>query len=303
VKRGELTSELAAQLGARHEARFIIEDVLGLSAGATAGAGSGAEDTLTAEQVEQAHQLAQRRSRGEPLQYVLGHWAFRHLDLLVDPRVLIPRPETEQVVEVALSEAAALGPGVGSGPLTVVDAGTGSGAIALSLATELAGPDDAGALYAIDASADALAVARANHQRVQAATAQSGQAMWPVTFLHGSWLAPLPPEARGVINLVVSNPPYVAEAEWPELEDEVKTEPRQALVAGAGSDGTPGLADVESVLRHSLHWLARPGAVVIELAPHQADAAGRMAAALGYLEVELRDDLAGRPRALIGRVW
>jgi release factor glutamine methyltransferase len=293
VKQGELTSELAAQLGARHEARFIMEDVLGATT-----ATPGPDNSLTAEQVERARQLAQRRTLGEPLQYVLGHWSFRHLDLLVDRRVLIPRPETEQVVEAALSEADALG----AGPLTVVDAGTGSGAIALSLATELPSRDRPGVVYAIDASAEALAVARANHLRVQAAEAASTHAMWPVTFLHGSWLAPLPSEVRRVINLVVSNPPYVAEAEWPELAEDVKTEPRQALVAGAGSDGTPGLADVESVLRQSLHWLSRPGAVVIELAPHQADAAGRMAAALGYREVERRDDLAGRPRTLIGRV-
>ncbi len=123
----------------------------------------------------------------------------------------------------------------------------------------------------------------------------------PVEMVEGSWLTPLPAELKGQIQLVVSNPPYVAEGEWDDLPPDVQLEPRRALVAGPGSDGTPGLADVESVLRQAWVWLARPGSVVIELAPHQAASATRLAEAIGFHDVEVAPDLAGRPRALVGR--
>jgi release factor glutamine methyltransferase len=98
-----------------------------------------------------------------------------------------------------------------------------------------------------------------------------------------------------------SNPPYVTEEEWAGLDREVRAEPRQALVAGPGRAGAPGLADVEAVLEEALLWVGRPGAVVIELAPHQADAAQHRAQQLGYDEVRVEPDLAGRHRALVAR--
>ncbi len=232
--------------------------------------------------------------RASRLQYVLGHWAFRTLDLLVDPRVLIPRPETEQVVEVALRELDRLGR---EAPV-VVDAGTGSGAIALSLATELADRLPGGRVWATDASAEALAVARTNLERVRA---QHEETVLPVTFVQGSWLGALPAVVRGSVDLVVANPPYVATGEWSDLPGEVQREPYAALVAGAGSDGTPGLADVERVLAQALTWLARPGAVVIEMAPGQTDAASRLARSMGYVDVRVEKDLAQRQRTLVGR--
>jgi release factor glutamine methyltransferase len=244
--------------------------------------------------VEAARTLAARRRAGEPLQYVLGHWAFRSLDLLVDQRVLIPRPETEQVVEVALGEIGRPGTAV----RTVVDAGTGSGAIALSLATELSPYHPEAHVWGTDASAGALALACTNADRVRL---QHDGRVLPVHFVQGNWLDPLPACLRGAVDLIVSNPPYVADAEWPDLPDEVRREPAAALVAGDGTDGTPGLADVEAVLTQAWVWLARPGAVVIELAPHQADAAGLMARGMGYVDVRVEMDLARRPRALVGR--
>jgi release factor glutamine methyltransferase len=279
MNRGELTRQLAEMLGAPHEARFIVEDIIGSGSQATDG------------QVEQAVAVAERRQAGEPLQYILGHWAFRSLDLLVDPRVLIPRPETEQLVDVALSKLREL---ADPNPV-VVDAGTGSGAIALSLAVELAELGLGGQVYATDASPDALDVARANLERVE----DGHEAMLPVTFCDGNWLEPLPDPVRGEVTLVASNPPYVAESEWGDLAAEVKAEPRGALVAHDGSDGTPGLADVEAVLSQSLGWLSRPGLVVIELAPQQADAAVLMAKAMGYEQAEVESDLAGRQRVLV----
>jgi release factor glutamine methyltransferase len=287
VTRGELIAELAAAFGARHEARFLVDEVLGSPP-------PGGDRSVDGADVVTIRGLAARRRAGEPLQYVLGHWAFRALDLLVDPRVLIPRPETEQVVEVALGEIGPPGPA----PSTVVDAGTGSGAIALSLATELAPRHPAAHVWGTEASPGALAVARANLERVRR---QGDGPVLPVHFVQGNWLDPLPSRLRGAVDVIVSNPPYVARAEWPDLSGEVRREPVAALVAADGTDGTPGLADVEAVLSQARVWLARPGAVVIELAPHQADAAALMARAMGYVDVRVEMDLARRPRALVGR--
>jgi release factor glutamine methyltransferase len=284
VDRTELTDELSDLLGARHEARFIVEDV--------AGNGIGADVTPAA--ADAARALARRRVSGEPLQYVLGHWSFRHLDLLVDPRVLIPRPETEVVVDIALREI------FDFGSLTpcIADLGTGSGAIALSIATELSPLHSGGLVFAVDISADALTLAAQNLKRVSAMRPD----ILPVSFLQGSWLSALPTGLQGTIDLVVSNPPYVAAAEWDELSVEVRQEPRGALIADDAADGTPGLADVVTVLQQSFQWLARPGGVVIELAPHQAEAAAAIATDIGFVDVRVEPDLAGRSRALVGRL-
>jgi release factor glutamine methyltransferase len=145
-----------------------------------------------------------------------------------------------------------------------------------------------------------LEVAETNLDAVR--SAQGDAASMPLVTLDlGSWLEPLPERLRGGVDLVVSNPPYVSEDEWRELDPELRLEPRSALVAGAAGDGTPGLADVEAVLRQSLTWLRRPGAVVVELAPHQAEAATALAGALGYDETRVELDLAQRPRALVAR--
>lgn len=225
--------------------------------------------------------MVARRLAGEPLQYVLGRWAFRTLDLAVDPRALIPRPETEQVVEVALAEL-----GDRSAPV-VADLGTGSGAVALAVAVERPGAR----VWATDVDPDALALAEANRAGVGA----------EVTLCRGSWYDALPGELRGGVDLVVANPPYVSEEEWPTLPPEVRREPHRALVAAAGSDGTPGLAAVEAVLAGAPGWLAPGGVVVVELAPHQAAAGVRVARRAGLRAVRVAPDLAGRDRAVVGR--
>ncbi len=298
VTRCALVAELAAVVGAPHEARFIVDEALGL--GLALGHPDPPTGALDDEVVAAARSMAAQRVAGEPLQYVFGHWPFRSLDLLVDPRVLIPRPETEQVVEIALGEARRLSllrAAPGAEGLAVVDAGTGTGAIALSVATEL-GPAVVREIWATDTSAGALEVAASNLARVGAAH----DAVLPsVEFVAGSWLEPLPPRLRGAVALVVSNPPYVSEAEWEDLEDEVRAEPRQALVAGPASDGTPGLAGVEAVLTQSRDWLGNPAAAIVELAPHQADAAVALAGRLGYTDAQVRADLARRPRVLVAR--
>ena len=301
LTRGALVAELAVEVGAPHEARFIVDEVLGL--GLTPRRSGPPSRPLDEAEVSAARTMASRRASGEPLQYVFGHWPFRRLDLFVDPRVLIPRPETEQVVEVALTEARRLaaahdgGSDAGAG-LVIADAGSGSGAIALSLATEL-GPRVVAEVWATDASTDALVVAESNLERVRRAQGTAAADLPAMTFVEGSWLEPLPMRLRGAVDLVVSNPPYVSEAEWEDLSEEVRSEPRGALVARSSSDGTAGLADAEDVLRQARSWLRRPGAVVIEIAPHQAEAAMSLASGLGYTETRVEQDLAGRPRVLV----
>lgn len=223
-----------------------------------------------------------RRERGEPLQYVVGRWGFRSLDLMVDSRVLIPRPETEQVVEVAVEEIHRQ-----AGQL-VADIGTGSGAIALALAAEVPGIQ----VWATDTSEAALAVARANLAGL------GGLAATKVRLAHGPWFSALPARLRGRLSVVVSNPPYVAESEVDDLPAEVaEWEPRDALVAGPS-----GLEAVEVLLAEAPEWLGVPGAVVIEIAPHHEGAATSLALDAGFAEVEVQPDLAGLPRALVGRL-
>ena len=226
--------------------------------------------------------MVERRRTGEPLQYVLGIWAFRRLELVVDRRVLIPRPETEMVVEIALAQLRSLG---AASPLAV-DLGTGSGAIALSVALEV--PE--AHVWGTDRSEEALAVARANLSGMGARVATR------VRLAAGHWFDALPAELKGRIDLVVVNPPYIGEREA--LPAEVADwEPTAALVAGP-----TGLECVDEILADAPAWLRRPGLVVMEIAPHQADRAVALAEAAGFSEADVHPDLTGRPRALVARV-
>ncbi|HEV3354238.1 MAG TPA: peptide chain release factor N(5)-glutamine methyltransferase [Acidimicrobiales bacterium] len=225
--------------------------------------------------------MVERRAAGEPLQYVLRRWGFRTLDLLVDQRVLIPRPETEVVVEVAIRELRR----IDSRRPLVADLGTGSGAIALSIAVEV--PDTH--VWATDASEDALAVARANLAGLASPAAVR------VRMERGRWFDALPAAFRGEFDVIVSNPPYIAEGEV--LPAEVaEWEPPSALVAGPA--GTEAIAEV--VVGASA-WLAPAGAVVVEIAPHQADDARALARDAGFGDVDVRPDLNGRARVLVAR--
>ena len=235
-----LVRATAGRLGSVSEARWVVAHALGVGDRELAARLDQAVSPATASALDT---LTARRLAGEPLQYVLGHWAFRSLDVVVDARVLVPRPETEQVVDVALVELAtqAARAPVGS-DIVAVDLGTGSGVIALSLAVEgvaaMSGAARAVALevWATDASAPALEVARLN---IDALAGRDALAAGRVRLVRGSWFDALPPALAGRVALVVSNPPYVAPEEWEGLEPVVRChEPRQALVAGrAGSRG------------------------------------------------------------------
>ena len=225
---------------------------------------------LAPSEIDDARALLARRATGEPLQYVLGEWGFRRLTLRVDRRALIPRPETETVVErcLALLEGA-VAP-------RVLDVGTGSGAVALALADEHPGAR----VTAIDVSADALALARENAER-------TGHA---IELLHHDLFAGLPGDGW---DLVVSNPPYVRDEELAALAPEVVDwEPAVALV---------DRGHTEALVRSAERALRPAGALVLEA---HADGASGVAALLereGYVAVRVTPDLAGRDRVVEGR--
>jgi release factor glutamine methyltransferase len=216
--------------------------------------------------------LVERRRAREPLQYVLGEWGFRRLTLAVDRRALIPRPETEILVERCLALLRDVA------EPRVLDVGVGSGAMALALADER--PD--ARVVAADASADALALARENARR----TGLVGR----VELVHGRLFAGL----AGPFDLVASNPPYVSEAELPSLEPEVRDwEPREALV---------GEGVTEAIAAGAREVLAPGGAVVLETAGGRAGEVAALLQGLGYDGVRVTPDLTGTGRIAEGRL-
>jgi release factor glutamine methyltransferase len=215
--------------------------------------------------------MVRRRIRREPVAYILGRKGFRRLELLVDRRVLIPRPETELLVEVALE----------LGPEAVIDVGTGSGAIALAIADEL--PDVR--VTGIDTSLDALRVAQANCDRLGLADR--------VDLVSGG-VSSLP---DGRFDLLVANLPYVSDGEWGSLQPEIREyEPREALVAGP-----TGLEAIEALLVDLGGRDPKVGAIALEVGVAQADSTAALMRAAGYEKVETRDDLAGIARVVVGR--
>ena len=222
-------------------------------------------------------EMVRRRLRREPVAYILGRRGFRHLELTVDPRVLIPRPETELLVELALELA----------PRRVLDVGTGSGAVALAIAAELPQCE----VIATDTSAAALEVARLNAERLGLADR--------VRLEVGS----VPEEE---FDLVVANLPYVSDAEWAALEPEVtEWEPREALLGG--SDGLDAIRGVLSQCVRLLSGIAPRtanagiGSLALEVGERQAAAVVELLHEAGLDATEARRDLAGIERVVVGR--
>ncbi|MGD0254976.1 MAG: peptide chain release factor N(5)-glutamine methyltransferase [Acidimicrobiales bacterium] len=292
---GDLVQELSSQLGSASEARWVLGRATGWG-GAQLLSRSHMHGQVPDHVAVEVEKMVERRRSGEPLQYVLGRWAFRSLEVSVDRRVLVPRPETEQVVGYALEElrvsAAAVVPGQ---PVVAVDLGTGSGVIALSLAAEAeVAASSAFEVWATDYYADALDVARAN---LSLLAGVDPFAAARVCLSEGSWFDALPPGLAGHVQLLVSNPPYVSVSEWESLEPVVRDyEPRRALVAGE-----TGLEVLELLVSGAPAWLVRGGVLVLELAPDQAGTIAVKAKSAGFDQVEVRPDLAGRPRALVAR--
>lgn len=238
------------------------------------------------EGLRRAQALLARRANREPLQYLLGTQEFCGLEFEVEPGVLIPRPETELLVDAAV-RCAGMRPGAGRRPITV-DLGTGSGCIAVSLAQRL----PLAVLYATDCSAEALRVARRNAERHGVA----GQ----VTFVEGDWLTPLEPHGlSGRVDVVVSNPPYIAEREWEGLQPEVRLfEPRIALAGGED-----GLALYRRLVPDAADFLDAAGWLIMEVGQGQVHPILALIEATGrYGAVEVRMDQGGIERVVCARL-
>lgn len=273
-----LVAETAASIGEPHEARWFCEVAVALDGSAFDAA---LDEPVTVRMVAHLDDMLARRRAGEPVQYVLGRWGFRHLDLAIDRRVLIPRPETELVAELAIALAGQL-----PAPRTMADLGTGSGAIGLSLAAEL--PLDGTRVWLTDSSSDALDVARAN-------LAGIGRAARNVTISAGSWYDALPADQR--FDLIVSNPPYVA-VDSPDLADDVRDwEPSAALLSGAD-----GLEDIRRLVAGGRSHLVDGGWLVLEIGADQGAAVRKLFVTAGFADVEIRPDLTGHDRIALGRV-
>ncbi len=259
-------------------ARRIVEECSGYE-GAEFALGLGQLATIRG--VASFDERVARRLGGEPIQYVVGSWGFRTLDLFIDQRVLIPRPETEIVAGLAIAELRRM-KGVAS-PLTVLDLGTGSGAIGLSIAVEVPNVE----VWLTDVSDDALTVARAN-------IAGLGRAGSKIRTALGAWFQPVPSDLETTIAVIVSNPPYIADSE--PLADGVKRwEP-----AGALFSGPTGTEDLEHLVIESGRWLRHDGALVLEMAPWQTEPIADLARRR-FAEVEIEADLSGRARSVIAR--
>lgn len=277
VRVAELVRNMADLIGCGSRAKAALEDAreilsylldVSRSWAATHGASMVSRDISA-----RAIRAAQKRALGAPIQYCAGVAVFRNLNLQVDERVLIPRPETEFLVEKVLARKST---GI------AVDIGTGSGAIALSLASEGAFTN----VIASDISLDALAVARGNAELCQFKSATS------VEFVHGSGIAPL----RGIkADLVVSNPPYITFAESLLLDEQVRDwEPSLALLAASN-----GMAMIAELITDCGDVLVSGGLLAMEVDCRRAELAAELAAERGvYRDISIEVDLAGRDRFL-----
>lgn len=261
---------------AGQESRWLVGHALGLDSHHLA---SKAEKSVSEELLARATSMVARRSAREPLQYILGAQEFCGLEFHVTPAVLIPRPETELLVQEALRVVDFAGESV------VVDVGTGSGCVAVTLATILA----KARIMAVDRSPEALAVAKGNAERHAVAER--------IDWIEGDLLSPMRERGLvGKVDVIVSNPPYIAESDWAGLQPEVREfEPRPALVAGP-----KGTEFHERLIREAAEYLVPGGSLVMEIGQGQWPAVQRMAEQVGGFEpMQAVKDEAGIERIVI----
>jgi len=213
--------------------------------------------------------LIARRIGGEPLQYIEGTTAFGPLDLMVDDRVLIPRPETEGIFELAIRMVRT--------PEIIVDLCTGSGALALALKSQF----PSAAVFATDISGDAIEVATGNRYRTGL----------QIYLAEGNLFDPLPTAILGTVDLLVANPPYVAEVDFAKLPADVQKEPKVALVAGP-----TGLEVIQGIGASAAAWLRPGGVIICEIGEKQG-----VSATSSFMELPavVRQDLTGRDRYIV----
>ncbi|MBH0182801.1 MAG: peptide chain release factor N(5)-glutamine methyltransferase [Nitrospira sp.] len=263
---------------AAQESRWLVAHALELESHHLA---SKAQEPVSAEQWAQAVSLASRRAAREPLQYILGTQEFCGLEFQVSPAVLIPRPETEVLVQEAVRAVDLDKESV------LVDVGTGSGCVAVALAAILGNAR----IVAVDRSPQALVVAKGNAERHAVAE--------KIEWMESDLLSALRERGMaGTVDIIVSNPPYIAEADWAGLQPEVREfEPRSALFSGP-----TGTEFHERLLRESKEFLVPGGTLVMEIGQGQCAAVRQMAEHIGgYAPLRVVEDEAGIERVVIAR--
>lgn len=231
------------------------------------------ETLLTPQQQEQLERLLARRERGEPVAYLIGEREFWSLPLSVSPATLIPRPDTECLVELALER-------LPSSSCHILDLGTGTGAIALALASER--PDSK--VTGVDLQPEAVALAQHNAQKLKIGNAQ---------FLQGSWFAPL---AGQTFALIASNPPYIDAADPHLAQGDVRFEPSSALVAQQH-----GLADLSAIVQQAPHYLESQGWLLLEHGWQQGESVRALLQAAGFISIATRRDYGDNDRVTFGQ--
>ena len=234
-----------------------------------------AEDILTTEQDAIFEALLQRRLNGEPIAHILGSREFFGLNLKVTADTLIPRPDTETLVEAALEKIPK------TAQARVLDLGTGTGAIALALAKHCPQAH----VTAVDFSENALTVARENAENLSTPN---------VSFMHSHWFSALNNQQ---FDLIVSNPPYIAEHDPHLTQGDVRFEPKSALTSGAD-----GLNDIRHIIAHAPQHLRPSGWLMLEHGYDQAEAVAKLMAEAGFTEIAHAQDLAGIQRVTFGMV-
>lgn len=253
------------------DAELLVRHVTGWSRAALLTRGA---DPLPAAAVDRLEALVARRAAREPLQHLVGSVGFRHLDVLVRPGVFVPRPETEVLAGEAITRTPPGG--------VVVEPCTGTGAVACAVASECRGVS----VVATDVSAAAVALARENAVRSDV----------DVSVLEGDLLVPVPSALRGSVDVLVCNPPYLADAEAGALEPEVRADPLAALVAGP-----TGHEVTDRLLAEAPEWLRPGGWLLLETDTSRAAATAARARHLAYTDVAVLPDLTGRDRIVLAR--
>lgn len=275
----QLLAETSKVVGESPGARWLCETAAGLFGDEFL---AELDEPAAGRMVAHLDAMVARHRSGEPLAYVLGHWSFRHIEVMVDRRVLIPRPETEVVAGRAIELAAAF-----AVERRVADLGTGSGVIGLSIAAEL--PISGTEVWLTDLSMETLDIARANAIGL-------GRRATTVRIAHGSWFDALPNDLVESFDLIVSNPPYIADG-----DDEVDPSVLEWEPASALFSGEQGLDALRIISNGACRWLCPGGWLLVEIGYRQGAVVEEMFVDCGLIDVRVGQDLAGRDRYVEGR--